>query len=332
MALLKLDQLHHYIADALRASGVSHSNADSVAHALSQAQRDGKLGHGVSRVASYCAQARSGKVDGTAKPIMTKRGSVLRVDACNGFAYPALDLAMEGLVECVANQGVAVCGVYNSHHCGVLGLSVERLAQKGLVAMMLANSPAAMAPYGGDTAIFGTNPIAFACPRGADKPPLVIDLSLSEVARGKVMLAKREGRQIPFGWGLNSEGRPTSDPSEVLNGGSMIPAGGVKGSALALMVELLIAALVGAKPAFQASSFFESSGDPPGVGQWLLVLQPTFFRDGSFLERVEMILDAMIQQPNVRIPGQTIAEARKKERVWLSDADLDEIRHLANFN
>jgi (2R)-3-sulfolactate dehydrogenase (NADP+) len=330
MADLTYAQLHEYIANALRANRISDINAESVAHALSDAERDGQLGHGVSRVPSYCAQARSGKVNGNAQPNLQLTGATIRIDACHGFAYPALDLAIPAMVDVASEYGVAVCGIYNSHHSGVAGLIVERLAERGVVALMMANTPAAMVPQGGKTPVFGTNPIAFSCPRGGQNLPLVIDLSLSEVARGKVMLAAREGREIPLGWGLNSQSQPTTDPNAVLNGGSMIPIAGAKGSALALMVELLAAALVGANPGFQATSFLSADGRPPGVGQWLLALNPAFFSGTEFLTRVETIVNAVSEQPGARLPGQSRIDARSPGMIWVADSVLSEIRTLAN--
>ena len=230
-----------YITNALARENVSQSNALSVATALVNAEIDGQKGHGFSRVASYALQARSGKVAGDATPQARLNGtSMLHIDAANGFAFPAIDLAIQRLVPLCAKTGIAAAGLTRSHHCGQLGAHVERLAEAGCVAVMFANSPKAMAPWGGNAPLFGTNPIAFATPRQDGQPPLVIDLSLSKVARGKVMAAAKAGNDIPEGWALNASGDPTTDPKAAL-AGSMVPAGDAKGAALALMVEILSA-------------------------------------------------------------------------------------------
>ena len=143
-------------------------------------------------------------------------------------------------------------------------------AEHGLIGLIFGNSPKAIAPWGGNRGVFGTNPIAFATPRKTE-PPLVIDLSLSKVARGKVMTASESGDAIPEGWALDVEGRPTTDPKAALEG-TMLPMGDAKGAALVLMVEILSAALTNANFGFEASSFFSPEGPPPGVGQLLLVL------------------------------------------------------------
>ena len=189
---LSTDQAFELVRNALLASQVSEANAVSVASALVAAQIDGQQGHGLSRVPSYCAQSRTGKVDGFAKPILMQSAPAFaRIDAANGFAFPAVSLAIEAVTANAHVHGIAGASIHRSHHCGQLGSHVELLAGKGLVAIMVANTPKAMAPWGGDKALFGTNPIAFAAPRD-NKPPLIIDLSLSRVARGKVLTAKQQ--------------------------------------------------------------------------------------------------------------------------------------------
>ena len=172
--------------------------------------------------------------------------------------------AVAGLPEVARDQGVAVAPIRRSHHCGAAGHPVERLAETGLVALLFANTPAAMAPWGGAQALLGTNPIAFACPLPG-REPIVVDLSLSKVARGNILAAKQRGERIPEGWALDEAGRPTTDPDAALRG-TMLPLGDAKGTALALMVELLAAGLTGATYAAEASSFLDAKGPPPGTG------------------------------------------------------------------
>ena len=186
-------ELEALIATALIASNTSDANARSVARALAQAEIDGQKGHGLSRVPSYAGQARTGKVDGHAVPaaIQTRPGAVM-VDAKSGFAYPAFDLAIERLPALAAANGIAAAGFIRSHHFGVVGRHVERLAEAGLVALAFGNTPNAIAPWGGSRSVYGTNPIGFAAPQ-RDKPPVVIDLALSQVARGKILTAVQKG-------------------------------------------------------------------------------------------------------------------------------------------
>jgi (2R)-3-sulfolactate dehydrogenase (NADP+) len=255
---------------ALRASNVSEANARSTARALVNAEADGQKGHGLSRIPSYSGQALSGKVDGLAIPSLSRPGTALiRVNAKSGFAYPAIDLACETLPAIVKVTGVASACIYNSHHLGQAGAHAERLANAGLVAMVFSNSPKAINFWGGREPMMGTNPIAFAAPR-ANGEPLVIDLALSKVARGKILAAKNAGKKIPDSWALNADGEPTDDPAEAMQG-SMLPIGDAKGAALVLMVELLAAALTGSNFGYEASSFFDADGDSPGIGHTIIV-------------------------------------------------------------
>ncbi len=295
--------LEALIARALAASNTSAANAASVARALTQAEIDGQKGHGLSRVPSYAAQARAGKVDGHVVPTLTRtRGATLMIDVANGFAYPALDLAITELPAIAAETGIAAAGFVRSHHFGVAGRHVERLAERGLLALAISNTPQAMAAWGGKRAIFGTNPIAFAAPRrGA--PPLVIDMALSEVARGKIVTAAQQGEPIPLGWAVDASGQPTTDAKAAL-AGTLVPAGGAKGAALALMVETLAVALTGANFAFEASSFLDAEGPPPGAGQLLIAINPAGFAGAeTFADRLSALAEMIETDEGARLPG-----------------------------
>lgn len=307
------------IARVLEANHTSARNARSVAQALVAAESDGQKGHGFSRVAAYARQARSGKVHGAACPQVHRvRSALLEVDARHGFAFPAIDLAIEELIHLTPQTGIAAAAIRRSHHCGHLAGHVERLAQRGLAALMFANTPKAMAPWGGGDALFGTNPIAFAAPRdGAD--PLVIDLSLSKVARGKVMAAAQHGQAIPEGWALDAQGRPTTDAKAALQG-TMIPAGDAKGAALALIVELLAATLTGSRHSQEASSFFDAEGEPPGVGQLIISFDTGAVSGADFSRRIETLLSSIEAQPGARLPGSRRLSSRREAAdggLWL---------------
>ncbi|MAG00308.1 MAG: sulfolactate dehydrogenase [Acidiferrobacteraceae bacterium] len=305
-------------------------NAAHVAKALIAAEMDGQRGHGLSRVPSYVAQSVSGKVNGKAVPIVAERMSAaVRIDAANGFAYPAFDLAISELTTLAREMGIAAASVFRSHHFGQAGYHAERLANNGLVALVFGNSPQAIAPWGGNRGVFGTNPIAFAAPR-IDNIPLLIDLSLSKVARGKVLVAQQKGESIPEGWALDQMGHPTTDPGEALNG-TMLPMGGAKGAALVLMVEIMAAGLSGANFGYEATSFFTAEGPPPGVGQLMLAFDPMFFSGGAFSIRLEELLSEILTQDNVRLPGTLRSALRQKARqegLCIPSELLDELKAL----
>lgn len=329
---LTLEAAGDLVTRALVASRTSEANARSVARALVAAEADGQSGHGLSRVPSYAAQARAGKIDGFATPAVTQtRAASLMVDARHGFAYPAFDAARARLVELTQGAGVAVAGFHMSSHAGALGLEVEKLAEAGLVALAFANTPKAMAPAGGRRALLGTNPIAFAAPQ-RDAAPLVVDLALSEVARGKIMAAAQKGVPIPESWALDADGKPTTDAKAAL-AGTVRPLGGAKGFALAIMVEVLAAAVVGARLSKDATSFFDDKGGPPEVGQLIVAIDPgALAGQDAMLDQIADLASAMRGDGDARMPGtRRLAMRERAQRGGLRvDAKLvAEIRGMA---
>ena len=316
---LAVDALRALIRDALVAHDTSPANAQQVADALVAAEIDGQSGHGASRVPSYCAQSRSGKVDGHATPTCEKVGAAaLRVDARRGFAYPALNLALDELCVLARESAIAAAAIADSHHSGVAGHPVEALARAGLVGLYFGNGPQGIAPWGGNRGLFGTNPIAFAAPR-ANAEHLLIDMSLSKVARGKVNVAAQKGEAIPEGWAVDAQGQPTTDPHAAL-AGTMLPMGDAKGAQLVLMVEILAAALSASNFGYEASSFFTGEGEPPCVGQLLIAIDPAPFSRGLFGSRLEDLLAAILAQPGTRLPG--AARFARRERAARDGVDL----------
>jgi len=307
MAQLTLEEARGLAAAALQAAGANPLMAQATARALVLAEAQGLASHGLSRVAQYGAHLRNGRVNGAAVPAVVKsKGAAAIVDAQEGLAFAACELAVREAVERARAFGISVVGVTNSHHCGVVIDHLRAAAGAGMVGLGFANSPAAMPAAGGKHPIFGTNPIAAIFPRRGDAPPLMIDLSLSEVARGKLMVAAKEGKPIPQGWALDAQGRPTTDPKAGLEG-SMLAIGAVsspKGAMLALVVELLVTALIGANFGFEASSFFIDAGNRPRIGQTFIVIDPDALagREG-FLDRVEVLVREMLVDDGVRLPG-----------------------------
>lgn len=308
--LLPMKETEGLVARMLERNRVSAENARSVATALVSAEAAGQSGHGLRRLSAYAAQAKAGKVDGFAQPVATASApAVLQIDAAYGFAYPALDLAVAELPALAGKSGMAAAAIHRSHHAGVMGLTVERFAERGLCALMFANTPAAMAPWGGKAPVFGTNPIAFAAPL-PDADPIVIDLAMSKVARGKIMAAHQKGTDIPEGWALDREGMPTTDPARALQG-TMAPLGDAKGAALALMVEILAVSLTGANHSFEATSLFDDSGDPPGLGQMIIAIDPKATGGSGSASRLAQLAAAIVADPNTRLPGRRSQESRR---------------------
>jgi (2R)-3-sulfolactate dehydrogenase (NADP+) len=295
------------------------------------ADAQGLASHGVSRVPQYAAHLRLGRVDGKAvAKVARSKGAVVLVDAADGLAFPACALAVSEAIARAREHGVAFAGVTNSHHFGVAAGHLEPVAAAGMVGLAFGNSPSAMPAWGGKRAIFGTNPIAAVFPR-RNAPPLAIDLSLSEVARGKVMVAAREGKPIPPGWALDKDGNPTTDAKRALEG-MMLPAGGVKGAMLALVVELLCCALTGAHMGFEADTFFVDAGNRPKIGQAFLVIDPGALAGHDvFDERIETLVKTMLLDPEVRLPGarrDALAEKAAREGIEVPQPLLDQLGAL----
>jgi (2R)-3-sulfolactate dehydrogenase (NADP+) len=330
-ATIGAGELEALITAALVASRTTAANARSVARALAQAEVDGQKGHGISRVPIYAAQARVGKVDGHATPIVrqTRPGSLM-IDVAYGFAFPAIDLAVERLPALAATSGIAAAGLVRSHHFGVVGRHVERLAEAGLVALAFGNTPKAIAPWGGMRALFGTSPLAFAAPQ-RNAPPVVVDMALSQVARGKILTAGQRGEPIPADWAVDEQGRPTTDAAAALKG-ALQPIGGAKGAALAMMVEVLAVALTGAHFGFEASSFFDADGPPPGVGQLLVAIDPGAFAGRElFLDRVAALVRMLEGDTGARLPGSRrigLREKAKRDGVTVDASLLAQVRAL----
>jgi len=329
---IPVEELERTMAAALVRSGASESMARVTARALAAAEMDGLPSHGASRIPQYCGHVKNGRATGSAVPAIARdsRAACL-VDAHGGLAFEACGLAVREAIRRAREFGVSFVSVGNSNHFGVAAYHLEPVAEAGLVGLAFGNSPAAMPAWGGRRALFGTNPVAAVFPRRS-APPVVIDVSLSAVARGKIMVAARDGKPIPEGWAVDKEGRPATDARAALEG-SMLPAGGVKGAMLALTVELIACAFSGAAFGFESDSFFSEEGRPTRIGQAFLAIDPAALAGREvFLERVETLVAAMLEDEGVRLPGARRLEQREKARksgISVPEDLLRRIRGLA---
>jgi (2R)-3-sulfolactate dehydrogenase (NADP+) len=315
MTTLSLQEAREAVTAALRAAGANEAMASATARALVLAEAQGLGSHGLGRMAQYTTHLRNGRVDGNAVPTLRReKGAAALIDAHEGLAFAACDMAVAEAIGRARDFGIAIAGVTGSHHCGVVVDHLRAVADAGMVGLGFANSPAAMPAAGGRHPIFGTNPVAAVFPRRGALP-LMIDLSLSEAARGKVMVAARQGKPIPAGWALDRDGQPTTDAQAALEG-SMLPIGAAsspKGAMLALVVELLVTALIGAQFGFEASSFFEDAGNRPRIGQAFIVIDPgALAGSSSYLDRVEVLVAEMLRDDGVRLPGARREDLRRR--------------------
>jgi (2R)-3-sulfolactate dehydrogenase (NADP+) len=240
--------------------------------------------------------------------------------------------AIEEVIQRARRNGIGFAGIRDSAHVGVLGIHLLPVADAGLVGFAFTNSPAAIPPWGGKKPLFGTNPVAAVFPRrGAS--PVVIDLALTTVVRGRIMMAMRKGERIPEGWALDRHGRPTTDPKEAIEHGSLFPIGGVKGAMLALMFELICAGLTGSAIGPEADSFFSEEGNRPRIGQAFIAIDPGALAGmEKYFERVETVVRTMLADPEVRLPGGRRFAAEKSARaqgIDIPDELLAQIEKLA---
>jgi (2R)-3-sulfolactate dehydrogenase (NADP+) len=329
---ISAQELERLMSAALRHSGATPAMAAAAARALTSAELEGLSSHGASRIPQYCGHLRNGRANGKAVPVVSKDSrAACVVDAKQGLAFEACALAAAEAARRAREFGVAFVSVANSNHFGVAAFHLEPIVASGLVGVAMGNSPAAMPAWGGKRPLFGTNPIAAGFPRRS-APALGIDLSLSAVARGKIMVAARDGKPIPEGWAVDKDGRPTTDAKAALEG-SMLPAGGVKGAMLALTVELLVCALSGSAYGFESDSFFVEEGRPTRIGQAILAVDPgALAGKGVYEERVETLIEAMLADDEVRLPGErrrANRERAEREGVAIPADLMAKIRTLA---
>jgi (2R)-3-sulfolactate dehydrogenase (NADP+) len=308
-------ELFQLARQALERAGAHAAMAEATARHLVRAEEQGLPTHGMSRVPFYCAMLRNGRADGAAHPAMVAdRAGVCLIDNRDGLPYVSAEWAVREATQRARRNGIAFAGIRNSAHVGVLGIHLLAVAEAGLVGFAFTNSPAAIPPWGGRKPLFGTNPVAAVFPRN-NAQPVVIDLALTTVVRGRIMMAMRKGERIPEGWALDRHGKPTTDPKEAIEHGSLFPIGGAKGAMLALMFELVCAALTGAAIGPEADSFFSEEGNKPRIGQAFIAIDPAALAGmDKFSERTETVVATMLEDPEVRLPGARRFAAEKAAR------------------
>ena len=331
MPNLALDELTDLATRALKRAGAAKAMAPATAQALVAAEAEGLPGHGLSRVALYAQHLREGRADGKAKPkIIRKVGATCLIDAGGGLAFPAAALAVQEAIKRAQRYGIAFAGVTNSHHFGAAAYHLAPIAAAGMAGIALTNSPAAINAWGGKKAFFGTNPIAAIVPR-KNAAPIVVDLSLTEVTRGKIMLMAKEGQSIPLGWAVDRDGNPTTSAQAALTG-SLTAIGGVKGTALALMVEALCVALTGAALSHENDSYFEP-GNKPRIGHAIIAINPQALAGAdAYFARIEDMVSHLLVDEGVRLPGARRQQATARaqaEGIAIAESLHQELRKLA---
>lgn len=302
MPILTLDQIYDLSYDALTRRGASAQQAKPAAQSVMDAEAEGIRNVGLGYLPIYLGHLRHGKLIGQAQPtIASQQGAVMQVDAAHGFCHAAFMFALKPFVTLTNEMGMATMSIRHSYSAGVLGWFNNILAQEGLVSLMFANAPRSVTPHGGKGQFFGTNPISFGAPRPGHNP-IIVDMATSATAKVNVKQAAQEGRPIPLGWALDTDGNPTTNPKEGLAGG-LAPLGGAKGFGLGLLVDILAAGLTGGNWAYNAPMFGDNLGPAPNVGQIIIAMQPALFGTTDYEARLEAMVGSLLEREGVRLPG-----------------------------
>ena len=308
---LKLDEIFDLAKKTLLANGCDDETASVLAELIMKAERDGSLSHGLFRLPAYVSGLKSGKINGKARPEVKKISpSVIKVLGNNCLAPMVLNKGLPELIKTAKENGVAVLAINNSHHMAAMWHETEAVAEEGLVAFACTSYKPAVAPAGAIKPLFGTNPISFAWPRPG-KTPVVFDMATASMAMGEVQVAKREGHKVPLRTGLTKDGKDTTDPAEIADGGVLLPFGGYKGSGIAMMVELLAGALVGDNFSFETAAKDNNDGGPPSGGEFILAISPEKISGSGWDRHADEFFNKMKSFEGVRLPG----ERRHKNRL-----------------
>jgi delta1-piperideine-2-carboxylate reductase len=325
------------LVDLLKAVFLRHGCSEHVATLLSEnmagAERDGAHSHGIFRLKGNLGSLDSGWVDGRVVPVIEDVApGMLRADGRNGFSLPVIEMARELLISKARTNGIALLTVRKAHHFSAVWPDIEPFAEQGFIALAMINSMANVVPHGGHRKVYGTNPFGFAVPR-QDRSPLVFDQASSAMANGDVQIAAREGRPLPPGTGIDRDGQATNDPAAVLDGGALLPFGGYKGSSIAMMMEIMGAALAGSDFSFEIDWSDHPGAATPHGGQTYILIDPTRGAVNVFTERLEVLIDEIHSAGQTRLP----ADRRYANRadslthgIPISEKALAEIRQLAD--
>ena len=302
-AAITLDEVEDLARRVFLANGFAEAGATILARTIRNAERDGPRSHGLFMLPAYVASVKAGWADPTGTPSLTRpRPATLAVDGANGFAQVAIDAYRADLIAAAREFGVATMAVRNSHHIAALRGDVEPFAEAGMIAIMSVASRLWLAPWGGTRKAFGTNPMAFACPR-PDGPPIVWDMASAAIAVTEVRMAAAQGHDVPPDCILDAAGNPTTDPGALAKGGMLLPVGRHKGTAIALMVEVLAAALTGGSLALE-----DRSGEYPGAmsangGQLIIAIDPSAGDPSAYAARLGTLMAALAENGDARVPG-----------------------------
>ena len=325
--LVPHDRLISFTAACLEKLGLESADARLVAETLVAANLRGVDSHGVVRLPHYATRLRNGSVK--ARPNITARRtgpSAAVVEGDAGMGQLVAARAMQEAISVARESGVGAVVARNSSHCGACAWFVEIAVREGMIGVALTHTDPIMVPPGMKRIFLGSNPIAFGAP-GA-REPVIIDMSTTHVAWGKVLVARQEGKTIPPDWGVDKDGKPTTDPHQVVG---LAPTGGHKGYALAAMVEILCAQLAGVPFGLHVTKMYGELDKPRNLGHFMLALDLSRFTDAAaFRAQIAAFIGEAHAEGGLAPgdPERINAEKRRREGIELGST-LDELNKLA---
>jgi ureidoglycolate dehydrogenase (NAD+) len=325
---LRHEMLTAFSAACLEKLSLEAADARLVAETLVAANLRGVDSHGVVRLPHYATRLRNGSVK--ARPNITARRtapSAAVVEGDAGMGQLVAVRAMNEAIRLARETGTGAVVARNSSHCGACAYFVELAVEQGMIGVALTHTDSIMVPPGMKRIFLGSNPIAFGAP-GA-REPVIIDLSTTHVAWGKVLVARQEGKPIPPDWGVDEQGKPTTDPQRVVG---LAPTGAHKGYALALMIEILCAQLAGVPFGRHVTKMYGELEKPRNLGHFMLALDVARFTDAEeFAAQVARFVEEA-RAEGALAPGdpeRATAEERRREGIPLGEATVAELNALA---
>ncbi len=320
-------KLVSFTAACLEKLGLRPADASLVAEMLVAANLRGVDSHGVVRLPHYATRLRNGSVKPRPNMAVERTGpSSAVVEGDAGMGQLVAARAMDEAIKLARESGAGAVVARNSSHCGACAWFVEMAAKEGMIGVALTHTDSIMVPPGMKRIFLGSNPIAFGAP--GERAPLVMDLSTTHVAWGKILVARQEGKPIPPDWGVDRDGKPTTDPNAVVG---LAPTGGHKGYALAMMVEILCAQLAGVPFGRHVTKMYGELEKPRNLGHFMLALDVARFTEpGLFLSRIESFANEM-RGEGALAPGdpeRLSAERRRRDGIPLGST-LQELNALA---
>lgn len=338
MQHVSASEARSFVEKVLIGNGVPQNNAAIVAKCLVEADLRGVDTHGMNRIPSYMARIRQGVLDPKASPTLRQiTPAVAQVDGHNGFGFLAAHQGMEAAIEMAKTIGIGMVSVKHSNHFGMSAWVVQQALDAGMMSLVFTNSSPALPVWGGKSKLMGVSPIACGAPAGKTGRPFIMDMAPSVAARGKIYKALRRGEKIPDDWALDKEGKRTEDPAKALEG-VMLPMGGPKGSAIAIMMDVFSGVLSGSAFAGHVTNPYDPS-KPADVGHFLVAIKPDLFMSiDEFKQRMDYLYqrvvgcDKMDGIERIYFPGEIEdrnKEKRLKEGIPLVPAEIEALNKEA---